>query len=313
VVAGWADMGLHPETFWLGYATITAAGWKPASPSVQQSAASFYRLFYGGNALNMNRVYQLMSQQAHFWLDSWEWGPSHRKPLFGNSNSIYNPRHPVKDQTLSLPAPGSDIAAWLHDNERRLQLAADFLAENDELLGLLHENLSRVELNRYNLEVYIAIAQIYRQNLEMLVDIGRICAALQNAQTAASRNQPKDAVPALDRAIARAVHIRQQRNAVLRDAVATFYRSWFPRVSEANGRKFLHELDDVKDHVPDRTVDMSYLVERELELPFGAWVESIRKLRNQYAASAHIAENAHSFDWLAQGDEPADLSEEPLP
>ncbi len=30
VVAGWGDSGLHPETFWLGYATITAAGWHPA-------------------------------------------------------------------------------------------------------------------------------------------------------------------------------------------------------------------------------------------------------------------------------------------
>ena len=31
LVAGWADMGLHPETFWLGYATIAASGWNPAA------------------------------------------------------------------------------------------------------------------------------------------------------------------------------------------------------------------------------------------------------------------------------------------
>ena len=29
VVAGWGDAGLHPETFWLGYASITAAAWRP--------------------------------------------------------------------------------------------------------------------------------------------------------------------------------------------------------------------------------------------------------------------------------------------
>ena len=52
-----------------------------------------------------------------------------------------------------------------------------------------------------------------------------------------------------------------------------------PRVAEANGRRFLHELDDVKDHLPDRTVDMTYLVYRELLLPFGDWVEQVRAAR----------------------------------
>ena len=61
--------------------------------------------------------------------------------------------------------------------------------------------------------------------------------------------------------------IREERNAALREAVETWGKSWYPRVAEANGRRFLHELDDVKDHLPDRTVDMSYLVYRELLLP----------------------------------------------
>jgi hexosaminidase len=299
VVAGWADMGLHPETFWVGYATITAAAWKPA-PTIPESMAAFYRTFYGDSAVNMNRIYQLMSQQAHFWLDSWEWAPSSRKPIFGNSYGIFNPRHSVRDQTLPLPPAGlTSTAAWLQDsaNIRRLQLAADFLADNDELLGLLEDNLARVDFNRYNLEVYIAIAQIYRQNLEMLLDIGRMGTQLQSAQTAVASKKPKDAVAALDRVLALAAHIRARRDAVLEDATATFYKSWFPRVAEANGRKFLHELDDVKDHVPDRTVDMSYLIDRELQLPFGPWVESIRIARNQYAAANNLPQDPHPFEW----------------
>jgi hypothetical protein len=30
---GWADMGLHPETFWMGYAAATSAAWHPAAPT----------------------------------------------------------------------------------------------------------------------------------------------------------------------------------------------------------------------------------------------------------------------------------------
>ncbi|MGD0578790.1 MAG: beta-N-acetylhexosaminidase [Bryobacteraceae bacterium] len=308
VVAGWGDMGLHPETFWLGYSIITAAGWHPGTPSVQESASSFYRLFYGDSATNMDRVYQLMSQQSHFWLDSWDWGPSPRKPIFGYSHGIYDPRHPVKDQTLRLPpAPDSSLRfdpAWTKENSRRLELAADALNENEELLGLLNENLRRAELNRYNLEVYISIAHLYRQNLEMLIDIGRIISLLESAERAAGDKQPKDAVEALDRALILARHVRQRRNTVLLDASSVWYTSWFPRVAQAKGRTFLHELDDVKDHVPDRTMDMSYLVSRELALPFGTWVEAIRAVRNQYAAANQLAADPQKFDWLDMGDHP---------
>jgi hypothetical protein len=91
----------------------------------------------------------------------------------------------------------------------------------------------------------------------------------------------------------------------LRDATATWEKSWFPRVLKANGRTFLHDLDDVKDHVPDRTVDMSYLVLREIAMtPFGEWVEAIRAARNQYARANGIALDNQAFDWLDLGDHP---------
>jgi len=304
VVAGWADAGLHPETFWLGYTTITAAAWRPALRPVQESSAVFYRLFYGDGAVNMDRVYQLMSQQAQSWYDSWEPGPSDRIGLFGNSKGIFNPRKPVKDQTLTLPAPpgpelksGDAAGKWQSDNARRLQLAADALADNDELLGLLEENLRSVQFNRYNLEVYISIARLYRQNLEMLLGIGRMSSQLESAQKAAAKGQSKDVLESLDGALQIAQNIQEQRNIALHDAVSTWYKSWLPRVEEANGRQFLHQLDDVKDHGPDRTVDMSYLVYRELQLPFGDWVTAIRHTRNQYAAAQHLPEQKSEFDW----------------
>ena len=70
--------------------------------------------------------------------------------------------------------------------------------------------------------------------------------------------------------------IRDARNRVLQQASEVWYKSWYPRVAEANGRKFLHEMDDIKDHVPDRTVDMSYLVYRQLLLPFDPWIEQLK-------------------------------------
>ena len=75
---------------------------------------------------------------------------------------------------------------WWQENARRLQLAAEFHAGNDELLGLLHENLQHVEFNRYTLEVFLSIARLCRQNIEMLEDLNRVYASFETAETSCS-------------------------------------------------------------------------------------------------------------------------------
>jgi hypothetical protein len=302
-IAGWADAGLHPETFWLGYATGPAGGWRPGSPGPEELMSSFYRLFYGPGATDMGRLYQLMSQQARFWEDSWETGPSSaRTPIFGNSEGVFHPPHFEHDQYLPLlPVPSPDLLRlpynWNMENQKRLELAGKFLAQNDELINLLNMNLSKVQFNHYNLEVYLSIAHLYRQNWIMLRELGRIADALTSAQNHAGHNDAEKAVAALDRALSIAENIRQQRNQALIDATATWYQSWFPRVPEANGRKFLDKVDDVKDHQPVRTVDMSYLVYRELLYPLGAWADQVIGIRNQYAQEHQLPARHDKLEW----------------
>jgi hexosaminidase len=302
VNAGWADMGLHPDTFWLGYACAGSAAWHPGSPDPRESMSAFYTLYYGSNVTNMDRLYQLMSTQAQFWTDSWDTIQSTaRKGIWGNSRGVYEQRRPARDQSIPLPPPPdaglSYHSAWAQENARRLQLAEDALAENEELIGLLHENLQRVETNRYTLAVFLSIAGLYRQNLDMLRSIGAIDGMLQAASAAAEKNEARQAVQAIDRALDAAHSIQRSRNRALSDVQRTWYQSWYPRVSEANGRKFLHEVDDVKDHLPDRTTDMSYLVYREMLLPFGEWSDQIAIARNQYAQAHQLPVRNDKLDW----------------
>ena len=306
LVAGWADMGLHPETFWLGYATIAAAGWNPKGPDPHEAMSAFYPLFYGPAVRNMDRVYQLMSFQAQAWQDTWDRMDSKaRKPIWGNSEGIFAPPHPAHDLTVPLPkAPAeADLSydgSWAEENARRLEAVEAAMPENDELAGLLQENLRLAEHNRYGLEVFVALTHLFRQNLEMLRGLARIDASLRSAQTDAKAAKAKDAVAAVDRALEIARRIRQERNQALRDATATWYKTWYPRTAEANGRRFLHELDDVKDHLPDRTVDMSYLVYDELLLPMEDWYERTQSARNSYARAHQLPEVNESLRWTNQ-------------
>jgi hexosaminidase len=301
--AGWADAGLHPETFWLGYAAITAAGWRPSTPNPTEIMSSFYRVFYGPSAARMDRLYQLMSYQAQCWADSWERVESSaRKPIFGSSRRIFVPRQAAQDFSLDLPeAPAPDDLAysypWSWANRKRLELASQARKENTELLTLLEENLGRVEVNRYNLEVYLSIAGLYRQSLDLLESLSRIDALLKTAYESSRDGKSQQAVSAVDQALDEAQAIRKQRNKALRFAEQVWYKSWQPRVPEANGRRFFHQLDDVKDHEPDRTVDLSYLVYRQLLLPFDGWYEKVQAARNTYASRHGTQPRRDSLDW----------------
>ena len=299
--AGWADEGVNPETFWLGYVASVAAGWHPGWPGVPELSSTFYSLFYGTNVVNMDRVYQLMSDQAQSWNDSWDAIDSKaRKPIWGSSYAIFNPPHPAHDQTLPLPpVPDGGLnysSSWSRENSKRIELALQAQQQNQLLQGLLYENIQRTQFNRYNLRVYLTIAELCRQNLEMIVGIHRMDLHLAEAAQAKEKD-PKLALGEVDSALDIATGIWQQRSQVLKDSVATWDERWFPRPEEANGRRFLHELDDVKDHLPDRTTDMSYLVYREKLLPFGEWVNAIAAARNQFAASHNLPTRNYKLAW----------------
>lgn len=301
-VAGWADAGQHPENFWLGYATGLSYAWKPAAPPPAEVTQAFFDTFYGPGVVNMARVYQLLSFQAQFWSKSWNQVPStSRKGIWGNSDRIYTKRQPADDETFPLPGvPGANLvyqSNWKAAAGRQVAEAGDFFTQNDELLGLLEENLSRARYNHYNLRVLLSDAMLCRQNLNFLLSLDAADLAMTRAARIAADNQPEDAIEILDGALDRSLRMKQERNRVYHNTVSTWYETWFPRVAEANGRRFLHELDDVKDHVPDRTVDMSYLIMRQLQLPLDAWYDKVLAARNRYATAHRLETRVAPLHW----------------
>jgi hexosaminidase len=305
-IFAWGDNGTHPETFWLGYAVGASAAWHPGSPDPHELTQCFYRLFYGTGQTEMGRLYRLMSRQAQFWSSSWDREPSGKLPLmFGESYGI-GPFTPHLE-TLPLPSiPSPDYLRlhdnWRQENLRRLELAWKFLGENDELLDLLYKNLPSVQFHRYNLEVYFSIAKLCRQNLLMLTGLEEIAKDLETAQDRAAKLQYADAVAALDQAVNTAGKIRDDRNQALSDVTTTWYETWFPRVREANGRHVARAPQDFVDTKPSEKARRAqegflYLIDRELSLPFGEWVNGILEVRNRYGTAHSLPAHEGKFNW----------------
>jgi len=288
IVAGWADAGLNPETFWLGYATGAAAGWKHEGVTAKDLKYRFYHSFYGSGTVEIDSVYQLLSRQAQFYDESWDWEASSlRSPIFGNSEGVYTTPKPARDQTLPLlPVPSDkDLSVkidWSKMNYQRLQSAKKFLQENDDLIRLLHENLRNAAYHHDNLEVMLSVALLCRQNLHMLLRLQHMYTLMKLSSEIASKDATV-AVALLDDALDEAETIRTERNEALQSLITIWYQHWYPRVEEANGRHYLDVADDVKDHRPVRTIDMTYLIYRDLHYPLRKWAEKVQKVRNNFA------------------------------
>ena len=305
-VFAWGDHGPHPETFWLGYAVGASAAWHPGSPDPHELTHRFYRSFYGEGAVQMGRLYQLMSTQAQFFATSWERQPSDTLPLiFGYSYGL----GPFTPEIATLPLPPMPEPGylrikgnWSQDNSMRLELAAKALVENDELENLLYANMQSVEFNRHNLEVYLSIARLCRQNLLMFQSLDQVNKDLEKAQENAAKLHYADAVAALDQVLDRAARMRDDRNQALHDATATWYKTLFPRVREVNGRHLAPTPQPFVDTATSdaarrRQVGLVYLLEREFALPLGEWVEHVLAVRNGYASAHKLAGREMKFDW----------------
>ena len=304
IVAGWADAGLHPETFWLGYITGTAMGWNLGASNAGDLSKRFFISFYGPGQSGMDSVYRLLSTQAELYDSSWEWKRSDwRNPILGNSEGIFLKPEKAFDQSIPMlpminPEDLSPNEVW--DTMYRVKFMnrtiSEYLSDNEKLITLLQQNWGKTRQD-YNLDVLISVADLCRQNLDLLLNFSKINGLLEGASIHAADQQSKEAVAMIDEALSTAIDVKKQRDSVLTEISKTWYKEWEPLVKEANGRKFLFELDDIKDHRPGRTIDLNYLIYRELNYPQGRWFDQILANRNIYAKNHGLATKSLNIDW----------------
>jgi len=142
----------------------------------------------------------------------------------------------------------------------------------------------------------LSVASLCRQNLTMLLGLQHIDSLLKLSFGFFSKDASAS-VSLIDQALDEVNAIRDERNETLRSLTTVWYKDWHPRVAEANGRHYLNKVDDVKDHRPGRTVDMSYLIYRELHYPIDKWADEVQTIRNRVALKTHLPVRNERVRW----------------
>ena len=292
--AAWGDSGLHSETFWLGWATVAGAGWNPGVPPVEQTVAEFMNIYYGPRVTNMVEVYRGLQMQARFYERSWDRITSRvRGSGYGNSDGkgIGTTRY---DHTL--PRPGLPSLPGLRFTpvytagrySKLVDQAGRLAADNDVLLHRIYENLSKAERNRYNLEVFLSLAELTGHHNRMILGMKEIEDRLRAAQERSEKNAHQEAVGQLVAAYNQARQIVEERHKMFRFVKSTWEKSRFPKGREVNGRKFQHVLDDTKDHTADRRADLSYLTAPEESIELEQWMKDLAAVLQEYAKKNNV-------------------------
>ncbi len=291
--AAWDDSGLHNETFWLGWSAVAQWGWNPGAASAAQHAAEFMRLYYGPQADGMIEIYRTLQRQARAWEQSWERVVSRvRGPGYGNS---YGKGHGTTRYDLTLEGPPLPELPELKVTPRlaaryaeRFNQAPARVLENDRLIHALHENLARAERNHYNLEVLLALARFIGQHWRLLMALSSAEGSLVEAGKAAERKDPARAVGHLVAAHNAVSQVRRQSEEVFAELTAVYEKSRFPKGRAVGNRKFVHVLDDTKDHWADRTPDLSFMMAPERSIGLDPWCKELARITRAYAAEHKV-------------------------
>ncbi len=290
--AAWGDSGLHDETFWLGWAAGSRWAWNPGTPGVEQHAAEFMNIFYGPDTIGMVEVYRMMQTQASAWQHTWDRVTSRvRPPGYGNSfgKGIGTARY---DLTLEAPPlPTQDLSFQPKFNSRYRDIvsaARDRSLESDQLVHALTDNLLRADRNRENLEVFFALARFMGHHWSLLLSLADAERSLEKASAAAAKKQPAQAVGYAVAAYNMIEKVEYDGEAHFRNIEKVFEKSWFPAGRTVNGKKFVHVLDDTKDHFAGRTPDLRYMQAPETSIGLGEWRGKLRGLIEEYAKANNV-------------------------
>jgi hypothetical protein len=289
--AAWDDAGLHNETFWLGWATVTQYGWTKSTPKLQQSIVDFMDVFYGFDSPDMIEAYILLEEGARFYEALWDRVPSkERVKGYGNSygKGIGGDMVDLLIQMPSLPsAKDLSVAPSFRSNyKQKIEEASFLLQKNDLLITQLMHNITRVSYNSYNLEVFLALAFLERYTMETVLNLAKV----EDYLVAASKTDinPAEAVNQMADAYKLSGEIISEQNIMWSDFTATWYKSRLIKNHSAGGIDFLHEYDDVKDHFADRRKGLEYMLAPFERMEIEEWREQLKDITNDFARLHNI-------------------------
>ncbi|WP_034042993.1 glycoside hydrolase family 20 zincin-like fold domain-containing protein [Wocania ichthyoenteri] len=291
--AAWDDAGLHNETFWLGWATVSQYGWTKNTPTLQQNIADFMDVFYGYDSPDMVEAYMLLQEGARFYEDLWDKNivSKERPTSYGNSKGkgVGGENYDLQIQMPPLPSVKdlSVVPSFRTKYDSKIKEASVLVKKNELLTLQLTRNVTRVRHNSYNLEVLLSIASLERYSMNTVINLAKV----EDYLVAASKIKDNNAtaISLLVEAYKLSGKILKEQERMWEDFTLTWEKSRLPKGKDIGGKIFTHVFDDVKDHFADRRKGLEYMLAPFERTGIEVWRKQLNIVISEFANNNKVS------------------------
>ena len=131
----------------------------------------------------------------------------------------------------------------------------------DKLIASLYENISKADHNKQNIEVLLSIAYLGKHFIDMILTLDSVEILLNQAGDFSRSGDRDEAFQNLQRAHLEIETLLDNRTNMWNGLKSTWEKGRLPKNVNANRNPYVHVLDDVKDHVADKTLGIEYMIE----------------------------------------------------
>jgi hypothetical protein len=269
ICTSWDDSGVHISCWMQRFVCAAEYAWSGKGSTLEEWKVKFARTYFGTDVKDLWRLYRLLQDSAWFYYDSFQRKVWH----YGDVGKVHLPDLPHDLDMEYNPFWRKRYADWVRD-------ARGELANVDRALELIHENLAGPIRNKFDFELYLAMARLMKHNVQLVLNLDELEALITRAHQAHYTSRPR-ALAALRQAIELARATVAELNEVYGQMVSTYEQRQLPKGLSTPKKAFAHGRDRAR-HFANRTADLRYLIVDEDLLNLEGWADSLEAMADRY-------------------------------
>ncbi|MGN6494150.1 MAG: beta-N-acetylhexosaminidase [Agriterribacter sp.] len=265
----WDDSGLPMQAWMLTFATTAAFSWNASAPSLPEFTHTFFKNRYGANAVGMDSVYRLLNEGAYFYMESferevWAWGEIGKTHL---------PDLPRGDALEYDPF-------WNTRYAERVKQSEIFLDKMNTLINICNKNLERDIDNRYDVEIFLSLANMIKHTALTYIDLSQLEQAIKQAHQLrfVDLQQSYSYLQQAENIVKKSIERRQN---VFASLVTLWEKTRLPKGMSTPTKQYFFEQDRTR-HFANRAPDMTYLIIDEQQLDMEDYLIQLQKYMHYF-------------------------------
>ncbi|MEO8763279.1 MAG: beta-N-acetylhexosaminidase [Ginsengibacter sp.] len=265
----WDDAGLHNQVWMLCFLTSAEFSWNGHAPGLNEFKETFFRNYYGPDAVKMDELFNLLNESAYYYWDTFERKVWH----FGDVGKTHLPDLPRGDALEYDPY-------WNKQYKEMIDRSVLELQKMDSALAIIKTNKTLNTTHPYDFEIFESIADLVHHTCQTYIDLSNLEYAIRKAHQFTFVNRDS-AYNSMEDATKIVEHNLTERAQVYNELVTTWEKTRLPKGMSTPDKKYFFQQDRTR-HLANRRPDMSYLINDEQDLDLEGYLEKLKAYMEKY-------------------------------